>query len=146
MARSGISRPRVPWGCGPPGFLGPPDWVPWASRAWFPGLNLKIPKIALALFIVKKLRLAFLVVKKLPSAFLIVENVLAFLVVTKLPGHSKLPKMRCNGCRVKQCKLKRSNAKQISANTKQSNATRNTSQKSKIALGILNCQKMSLAF
>ena len=103
MVRSGILRPRVPRGTGPPGFLGPPDWVPWASRVWFLGLNLKIPKIALALLIVKKLRLAFLVFQKLPSAFLIVENVLAFLVVTKLPGHSKLSKMRCNGCKVKQC-------------------------------------------
>ena len=146
MVWPGSSAPWVPWGTGPPGFLGPPDWVPWASRVWFLGLNLKIPQNVLALLIVKKLRLAFLVVKKLPLAFLVVENVLAFLVVTKLPGHSKLSKMRCNGCKVKQCKLKRSNAKQISANTKQSNATRNTSQKSKIAFGILNCQKSLLAF
>ena len=146
MAWPGRPRPRVPRGTGTPGFPGPPDWVPLASRAWLPGLNFKILNIALALLIVKKLRLAFLVVKKLPLAFLIVENVLAFLVVTKLPGHSKLSKMRCNGCKVKQCKLKRSNAKQISANTKQSNATRNTSQKSKIAFGILNCQKNLLAF
>jgi hypothetical protein len=46
----------------------------------------------LALLIVNKLRLAFLVFQKLPSAFLIVQFVLAFLVVTKLPGHSKLSK------------------------------------------------------
>ena len=77
-------------GPGSPGMR--PPWVPRASRAWFPGLNLKIPKIALALLIVKKLRLAFLVVKELPLAFLIVEHVLAFLVVTKLPGHAKLSK------------------------------------------------------
>ena len=69
-----------------------PPWVPRASRAWLLGLNLKIPKIALTLLIVNKLRLAFLVFQKWCSAFLIVANVLAFLVVTKVPGHSKLSK------------------------------------------------------
>ena len=40
----------------------------------------------------------------------------------------------------------RSNAKQNSANTKQSNAARSKIQKSKIAFGILNCQRIPLTF
>ena len=76
-----------------PGFLGEP--APLGSlglQSLVPRPKSQNPKNCFGAFDCQKIAFGVLSFQKLPSAFLIVENVLAFLVITKLPGHSKLSK------------------------------------------------------